>query len=211
MSELQKAANEVIRAGNSQSRLRNLTTTFSASSPQLFLDIDRTKVESLNISLNTVFSTLQTYLGSYFVNLFNKFNQVFQVYVQADAPFRLQPEDIKSFYVRNGQGEMVPLGALLQVKQSSGTELVTRYNLYPSAQIYGAAAPGFSSGQALNLMEQLATNVLPKGISFDWTATSFQEKQVGNQAYFIYALSITLVFMVLAALYESWVALWLSC
>ncbi|MDD5266690.1 MAG: multidrug efflux RND transporter permease subunit [Methylococcales bacterium] len=204
LAELQKAVDEVIRAGNSQSGLRNLISTFNARSPQLFLDIDRTKVESLNIPLNNVFSALQTYLGSTFVNLFNKFNQVFQVYVQADAPFRVQQEDIKSFYVRNGQGEMVPLGTLLQVKRTLGSELVTRYNLYPSAQIYGAAAPGFSSGQALGLMEQLADNTLPKGISFDWTATSFQEKQVGNQAYFIYALSITLVFMVLAALYESW-------
>jgi hydrophobic/amphiphilic exporter-1 (mainly G- bacteria), HAE1 family len=204
LSELQKAVSEVIRAGNSQSGLRNLISTFSAGSPQLFLDIDRTKAESLNIPLNNVFSTLQTYLGSSFVNLFNKFNQVFQVYVQADAPFRLQPEDIKNLYVRNIQGDMVPLGTLLQVKQTLGTELVSRYNLYPSAQIYGAAAPGFSSGQALNLMEQLTKSILPKGMSIDWTATSFQEKQVGNQAYFIYGLSITLVFMVLAALYESW-------
>lgn len=204
LAELQKAVDEVIRAGNSQSGLRNLTSTFNARSPQLFLDIDRTKVESLDIPLDNVFSTLQTYLGSSFVNLFNKFNQVFQVYVQADAPFRAHPEDIKNLYVRNGQGEMVPLGTLLEVKRTVGPELVLRYNLYPSAQIYGAAAPGFSSGQALNLMEQLAAKTLPKGIGFDWTATSFQEKQVGGQAYFIYGLSITLAFMVLAALYESW-------
>jgi HAE1 family hydrophobic/amphiphilic exporter-1 len=204
LAELQKAVDEVIRAGNSQSGLRNLISTFNARSPQLFLDIDRTKAESLNIPLNNVFSTLQTYLGSSFVNLFNKFNQVFQVYVQADAPFRAQPEDIKNLYVRNGQGEMVPLGTLLEVKRSVGAELVSRYNLYPAAQIYGAAAQGFSSGQALNLMEQVSNKTLPKGIGFDWTATSYQEKQVGNQAYFIYALSITLVFMVLAALYESW-------
>lgn len=204
LAELQKAVDEVIRAGNSQSGLRNLISTFNARSPQLFLDIDRTKAESLNIPLSNVFSTLQTYLGSSFANLFNKFNQVFQVYVQADAPFRTQPENIKSLYVRNGQGEMVPLGTLLEVKRTVGSELVSRYNLYPAAQIYGAAAPGFSSGQALNLMEQVANKTLPKGIGFDWTATSYQEKQVGNQAYFIYALSITLVFMVLAALYESW-------
>ena len=204
LAELQKAVNEVIRAGNSQSGLRNLISTFNARSPQLFLDIDRTKAESLNIPLSNVFSTLQTYLGSSFVNLFNKFNQVFQVYVQADAPFRAQPGDIKNLYVRNGQGEMVPLGTLLEVKRTVGAELVSRYNLYPAAQIYGAAAPGFSSGQALNLMEQVSNKTLPKGIGFDWTATSYQEKQVGNQAYFIYALSITLVFMVLAALYESW-------
>ncbi|WP_394751693.1 efflux RND transporter permease subunit [Crenothrix sp.] len=202
--ELQKAVNEVIKAGSSQSGLRNLTSTFSANSPQLFLDINRTKVESLNIPLSSVFTTLQTYLGSSFVNLFNKFNQVFQVYVQADASFRAQPEDIKNLYVKNTQGEMVPLGTLMEVKRILSSELVLRYNLYPSAQIYGAAAPGFSSGQALSLMEQVCKNILPKGVSFDWTATSFQEKQVGNQAYYIYALSITLVFMVLAALYESW-------
>ncbi|WP_333872883.1 efflux RND transporter permease subunit [Methylobacter sp.] len=204
LTELQKAVNEVIRAGSSQSGLRNLISTFNARNPQLFLDIDRTKVESLNIPLNNVFATLQAYLGSSFINLFNKFNQVFQVYIQADASFRAQPEDIKNLYVRNGQNEMVPLGTLLEVKRTLGSELVLRYNLYPAAQIYGASAPGFSSGQALSLMEQVADKTLPKGISYDWTATSFQEKQVGNQAYFIYALSITLVFMVLAALYESW-------
>ncbi|MGZ5008937.1 MAG: efflux RND transporter permease subunit [Methylobacter sp.] len=204
LGELQKAVGEVIRAGGSQSGLRNLISTFNARNPQLFLDIDRTKVESLNIPLTNVFSTLQAYLGSSFINLFNKFNQVFQVYIQADAPFRAQPEDIKNLYVRNGQNEMVPLGTLLDVKQTLGAELVVRYNLYPAAQIYGAAAPGFSSGQALSLMEQVADKTLPKGIGYDWTATSYQEKQVGNQAYFIYALSITLVFMVLAALYESW-------
>lgn len=204
LAQLQKVVNEVIHDGNSQSALRNLTTTFSASSPQLFLDLDRTKIESLNIPLSNVLSALQAYLGSSYVNLFNKFNQVFQVYVQAEAPYRQDLEDIKNLYVKNLQGEMVPLGSVLDIKHSLGSELVTRYNLYPAAQIYGAAAPGFSSGEALKLMEQLSQNVLPKGISYDWTATSFQEKLVGTQAYFIYALSITLVFMVLAALYESW-------
>lgn len=201
---LQKVAMEIIRVAKSQSSLRNLATTFSARSPQLYLDIDRTKAESLNVPVRTVFDTLQAYLGSSFVNLFNKFNQVFQVYVQADAPFRLRPEDINSLYVRNMQGEMVPLGTLMEVRQDLGSELVTRYNLYPAASIYGAAAPGFSTGQALSLMEQVAQNVLPQGMDYDWTATAFQEKQVGKQAYFIYLLSITLVFMVLAALYESW-------
>ena len=204
LAELQKAVTEVINAGSAQSGLRNLATTFSARSPQLYLDIDRIKAQSLQIPMSNVFETLQAYLGSSFVNLFNKFNQVFQVYVQADAPYRLQPEDIKNLYVRNVRDEMVPLGALLQVHRSLGSELVTRYNLYPAAQIFGTAAPGFSSGQALNLMEQVAQNTLPRGMSYDWTATAYQEKKVGPQAYFIYALSITLVFMVLAALYESW-------
>ncbi len=204
LQELQKAALEVARAAGSQSGLRNVFNTFSARSPQLYLDIDRTKAESLNIPLTNVFQTLQSYLGSTFVNLFNKFNQVFQVYVQAEDSYRLQPRDIQSLFVRNTQGEMVPLGTLLNVRRMLGAELITRYNLYPSAQIIGTAAPGFSSGQAISLMEQAAEKVLPRGLGYDWTASSYQEKQVGNQAYFIYALSITLVFLVLAALYESW-------
>jgi hydrophobic/amphiphilic exporter-1 (mainly G- bacteria), HAE1 family len=204
LAELEKATMAVIRAASGQSGLGFIATTFSARSPQLYLDIDRTKAESLNIPLNNVFDTLQAYLGSTYVNLFNKFNQVFQVYVQADAGARLQAEDIKSLYVRNLKSEMVPLGTLLKVNRTLGSELVTRYNLYPAASIFGSAAPGFSSGEAIRLMGQVAQNTLPRGMSYDWTATSFQEKQVGSQAYFIYALSITLVFLVLAAQYENW-------
>jgi HAE1 family hydrophobic/amphiphilic exporter-1 len=204
LGELEKAAMEVMRAASGQKGLGFMATTFSARSPQLYLDIDRTKAESLNIPLNNVFDTLQAYLGSTYVNLFNKFNQVFQVYVQADAAYRLQPEDIKSLYVRNLKKEMVPLGTLLKVNRTLGAELVTRYNLYPAASVFGAAAPGFSSGEAIKVMGQVAQHTLPRGMSFDWTATSFQEKQVGSQAYFIYALSITLVFLVLAAQYENW-------
>jgi hydrophobic/amphiphilic exporter-1 (mainly G- bacteria), HAE1 family len=204
LAELQRGANEIARMGNAQPNLQNIATTFSSSSPQLYLNIDRTKAESLQVPLANVFNTLQAYLGSSFVNLFNKFNQVFQVYIQADDRYRLQPRDIRNLYVRNRKGEMVPLGALLDVKPVQGPELITRYNLYPAAAIFGSAAPGFSSGQALHLMEQLAAEALPEGLAYDWTSTSYQEKQVGSQAYFIYALSIILVYMVLAALYESW-------
>ena len=203
---LEKSVQGVVSAAGSQSGLRNLNTTFSASSPQLYLDIDRPKVESLQVQLADVFNTLQSFLGSTFVNLFNKFNQVFQVYVQADAPYRLHRQNLDDLYVRNTLGQMVPLTSLMQATHTLGSELVTRYNLYPAAPVIGIAAPGFSSGQALNLMEQVASNTLPEGLSYDWTATAFQEKQVGSQAYFIYALSITLVFLVLAALYESWSA-----
>jgi hydrophobic/amphiphilic exporter-1 (mainly G- bacteria), HAE1 family len=202
--QLQKAVWEMVQAGNAQPSLEHLVSTFSPGSPQLYLDIDRTKTESLGVPLDKVFDTLQAYLGSSFVNLFNKFNQSFQVYVQADAPYRLEPEDIKSLYVRNSAGAMVPLGTLLAVQRMVGPELVTRYNLYPAAALFGGAAPGFSSGQALNLMEQIAAHTLPQGMAFSWTATSYQEKQVGNQAYFIFLLSILLVFLVLAAQYESW-------
>jgi HAE1 family hydrophobic/amphiphilic exporter-1 len=204
LAELQKATYDLIRRGNSQHALQGLATTFSVSSPQLYLDIDRTKAESLQVPLSNVFSTLQAYLGSSFVNLFNKFNQVFQVYIQADDRYRLQPKNIRNLYVRNQRGEMVPLGTLLDVRQVQGSELITRYNLYPAAAIFGSAAPGFSSGQAIRLMEQLAAEALPEGMASDWTSTSYQEKQVGSQAYFIYAIAIFLVFMVLAALYESW-------
>jgi HAE1 family hydrophobic/amphiphilic exporter-1 len=204
LSALTEASLAVIMAAQGQSGLQGVTTTFNPRSPQLYLDIDRTKVESLDIPINNVFNTLQAYLGSAYVNLFNKFNQTYQVYVQAAAPYRLRPEDIKDLFVRNNKGEMVPLGTLMTIKRILGSELLTRYNLYPAVPIYGAAAPGFSSGQALNLMEQVAKHNLPQGASYDWTATAYQEKQVGNQAYFIYLLAITLVFLVLAAQYESW-------
>jgi HAE1 family hydrophobic/amphiphilic exporter-1 len=201
---LGRSVQGILSAAGSQSGLRNLNTTFSAHSPQLYLNIDRTKAESLQVPLTDVFNTLSAFLGSVYVNLFNKFNQVFQVYVQADAPYRLHPKDLDYLYVRNTLGQQVPLSSLMKVTHTLGSELVTRYNLYPAAPIIGIAAPGFSSGQALNLMEQTAAGVLPDGLDYDWTATAYQEKQVGIQAYFIYALSITLVFLVLAALYESW-------
>jgi len=204
LAELKHATEELVQTGNSQPSLRGLATTLSVSSPQLYLNIDRTKAQSLLVPMSNVFDTLQAYLGSSFVNLFNKYNQVFQVYIQADSPYRLQPQDIKNLYVRNLSGEMVPMGTLLDVKSVQGSELITRYNLYPAAAIFGSAAPGFSSGQALDLMEQMAAGKLPEGMAYEWTSTSYQEKKVGKQAYFIYALSIFLVYMVLAALYESW-------
>jgi len=204
LEALQNAANQLIDEARLEQKLLGLTTTFDARSPQLYLDIDRTKALSFQVPITNVFDTLQAHLGSSFVNLFNKFNQIYQVYIQANAPYRVRPEDISNLYTRNALGEMVPLGSLLRIKHTQGSELITRYNLYPAAAIFGQAAPGFSSGQALGSMEQLAARVLPRGMGYDWTATSYQEKQVGYQAFFIYALSVTLVFMVLAALYESW-------
>jgi HAE1 family hydrophobic/amphiphilic exporter-1 len=204
LTELSRNTSELIQKANSNPGLRGLATTFSMRSPQVYLNIDRTKAESLQVLPQSIFDTLQAYLGSSFVNFFNKFNQVFQVYIQADNAYRLQAEDLRHLYVRNQDGGMVPLNALIQVRQVQGTELITRYNLYPAASIFGSAAPGFSSGQALALMERLAADTLPDGMAYDWTSTSYQEKKVGYQAYLIYALSIVLVYMVLAALYESW-------
>jgi HAE1 family hydrophobic/amphiphilic exporter-1 len=204
LEELQRATYELIQNAYSVPDLRGLASTFNVASPQLFLDVDRTKAQSFQVPLNNVFETLRAYLGSSFANLFNKFNQVYQVYIQAGDRYRTKPEDIKSLYTRNAQGLMVPLGSLLEVRRSTGAELITRYNLYPSAAIFGAASPGVSSGQAIKIMEQLAERTLPPGVGYEWTTTSYQEKRIGYQAYFIYAISVTLVFLVLAALYESW-------
>ncbi|MEN6617816.1 MAG: efflux RND transporter permease subunit [Syntrophorhabdus sp.] len=204
LEELEKATNDLLGAARSNRNLMGITSTFDIKSPQLFLDIDRTKAQSFQVPLNNVFESLRGYLGSSFANLFNKFNQIYQVYIQADDMHRLTPENIRHLYTRNSLGEMVPLGSILEIKNTQGPELVSRYNLYPAATIFGSAAKGYSSGQALAMMEGLANNVLPNGIGFEWTATSFQERGVGYQAYFIYFLSITLVFMALAALYESW-------
>jgi hydrophobic/amphiphilic exporter-1 (mainly G- bacteria), HAE1 family len=204
LAELKRATDEMVRSGNSESHLRGLATTFSTSSPQLYLEIDRTKAQSLQVPIANVFDTLQAYMGSSFVNLFNKYNQVFQVYIQAEDRFRMQPSDIRNLYTRNQLGEMVPLGSFVNIKKVQGPELITRYNLYPAAAIFGSASVGYSSGQALNLMEKMAGEKLPEGLTYEWTSTSYQEKKVGSQAYVIYAISIIFVYMVLAALYESW-------
>ncbi|HVN95576.1 MAG TPA: efflux RND transporter permease subunit [Syntrophorhabdaceae bacterium] len=206
MERLQDSVDELVRTGNTEANLHGLASTINARSPQLYLDIDRTKARSFQVPVNDVFQTLTAYLGSSFVNLFNKYDQVYQVYVQAEARSRVDPTDISSLNVRNSLGEMVPLGSLVKVKYTEGPEIITRYNLYPAASIFGAAAEGFSSGQALTEMEQLAALSLPPGMGYEWTATSYQEKQVGHEAYVIYAISIILVFMVLAALFESWIA-----
>ncbi|MDO8432828.1 MAG: efflux RND transporter permease subunit [Candidatus Binatus sp.] len=205
LGQLQRAVQEILRKANAEKGfLRTGFTTFSASSPQLYLDIDRTQAKSLGVAVNDVFMTLQTYLGSSYINLFNKFNQSFQVRVQAASDYRRQMDDIGNLYVANHEAQMVPLGALLHIQRTLGSELVTRYNLYPAASITGIPNPGFSSGQALTLMQQIADDTLPQGMDYEWTGLSYQEKLIGNQAFYIFALSITLVFLVLAAQYESW-------
>jgi len=204
LGTVEKAVQQIMLAADKEAGLRNVTTTFNSKSPQLYLTINRTMVESLGVTINDVFQTLQTSLGSSYINLFNKFNQSFQVRLQADADYRRQFEDISNLYVSNRSQQMVPLGALLDVRRVLGSELITRYNLYPAAPVIGAPAPGFSSGEALEIMERIANANLPLNIGYNWTGLSYQEKLIGNQAYFIFALSITLVFLVLAAQYESW-------
>jgi len=204
LGQLEKSIQQIMLAADKESRLHDVTTTFNSKSPQVHLTINRTMAESLGVTINGIFQTLQTSLGSTYVNLFNKFNQSFQVRIQADADYRRRFDDIANLYVANRSGQLVPLGALLEVRRVLGSELITRYNLYPAAPLIGQPAPGFSSGEALTIMERIANENLPLNTGYDWTGLSYQEKLIGNQAYFIFALSITLVFLVLAAQYESW-------
>jgi HAE1 family hydrophobic/amphiphilic exporter-1 len=203
-AKLGQITDEMVRNGNSQSELRGLNTSFRPGFPQLAADIDRIKAENLDVPVGDVFSTLQAFLGSYYVNQFNKFGRTYQVYVQAESRYRLEPEDIRRLYVRNNRGKMVPVGTLADVRFETGPALITLYNLYPAAPVNGQAAPGYSSGQALKLMENMADQTLPPDTGYEWTGMSYQEKLVGNQAIFVFALASLMVFLVLAAQYESW-------
>ena len=171
--------------------------------PQLYADIDRTKARQLGVPVTDVFDTLQIYLGSVYVNDFNRFGRVYSVRVQADAPFRARADDVGQLKVRSTTGEMVPLAALLRVQQSSGPERAMRYNGFLSADINGAPAPGYSTGQAQAAIARIAAETLPQGISYDWTELTYQEILAGNSGFFVFPLAILLVFLVLAALYES--------
>ncbi len=204
LQELEKMAREIIQDGSGQSGLSLLNTTFRANVPQVFAEVDRTKAKQLGVSLNEVFGTLQAYLGSAYVNDFNRFGRTWQVKVQADHEFRVEPDDIRKLEVRGAGGRMVPMGTLVDVDRILGPQTILRYNLYPAASITGRAAPGFSSGQALNIMEQMVDVKLPDSFGFEWTGMSFQEKKVGSEAILVFALAIVLVFLVLAAQYESW-------
>jgi len=204
LEELDKMVQEIVRDGNAQTGLSGLNTTFRVDVPQLFAEVDRTKAKTLGIPLSEVFGTLQAYLGSAYVNDFNKFGRTWQVKAQADHRFRIEPDHIRNLDVRNAKGEMVPIGTLVHVDRTVGPQTILRYNLYPTASITGQAAPGYSSGQALNLMEQLADRKLPTSMGYEWTGMSFQEKKVGSEAILVFGLAIVLVFLVLAAQYESW-------
>ncbi|GEP05337.1 efflux RND transporter permease subunit [Methylobacterium oxalidis] len=202
---LESLARTIVANGSSQSALQRLNTSFRAGAPQLSVLVDRVKAEALGVTVGQVFSTLSSYVGSSYVTQFNKFGRTFQVYVQAAPDYRLRPEDIANLYVKAGNGTMVPLGTIVTVKTVQGPPLVSLYNLYPTATIVGGAATGYSSGEALGLMEQIAGSVLPPGAGFDWTAMSYQEKAVGTQIYVVFALALVLVYFVLAGQYESWI------
>lgn len=202
--KLQKVTDQLVKQGNALPELQKVMTSFRAAVPQVSAPINRSKAESLGVSVGSAFDTLQTYLGSSYVNLFTKFGQVFQVYVQADASSRTSIEDVRNYYVKNQYGGMVPLGTLTDINPTIGPALISLYNLYPSSSINGIAAAGYSSGQAIQTLEQLAHKILPGGISFEWTSTAYQEKVAGNVSYLIFVMSLILVYMILAGQYENW-------
>ena len=204
-AKLQQVADLVDRDGNAQSELRNLFSSYRSQAPQVLAAVDRTKARALGVPVGDAYDTLQTYLGSSYVNLFTKYGQVFPVYVQADAGARMTAADVRNYTVRNNAGLMVPLGTLADITPSRGPPIITLYNTYPSALVTGAAAPGYSSGQALTVMDDLTKHVLPSGFGFEWTSTAFQEKLAGNASTLVFGLSLLLVYLVLAGQYESWI------
>ena len=183
--------------------LAGLFSTYQVNVPQLYADLDRTRARQLGVPVTEVFDTMQIYLGSLYVNDFNKFGRTYSVRVQADAPYRARAEDVGLLKVRSNSGEMVPLSALMKVRDSAGPERAMRYNGFLAADISGRAAPGYSSGQAQDAIERIAAETLPPGIGYEWTEITYQEILSGNSASWVYPLAIFLVFLVLAALYES--------
>ena len=206
LSKLQSTVRAVVSKAETQSGIQRVSSSFRANVPQYKAEIDRDKVEALGLTTDQVFQTLAGYLGSSYVSQFNKFGRVFQIYVQADAQFRLTPEEIGRLTVRNNNGDMIPLGTVLTIEPSVGPSLISLYNLYPAASIVGVPAAGFSSGDSIKLMEEIVADSLPPGTGFDWTALSFQEKLVANQIYLVFGMALLLVYLVLAGQYESWLA-----
>ncbi len=206
LEALQAAVTDLAEKGNAQPGLTGLFSTFSASQPQLYVNVDRVKAQAMGVDLEAVFDTLQAYLGSAYVNDITRDNRNWQVNVQADAKYRLRPEDVGKLRVRNAQGDMVPLSALTSVKDVTGPAIVNHYNLYPSAEINGMTSPGTSSGQAIALMEELAKRNLPASMGYEWTELSYQQIEAGKDVLtkLIFPLCVLFVFMVLASQYESW-------
>jgi hydrophobe/amphiphile efflux-1 (HAE1) family protein len=200
---LQAAAGALTARANQEPGLRQVFTLFETSTPQLYLDIDRAKAEMLGINTTDVFSALQVFIGSAYVNDFNLFGRTFRVTAQADSPFREDARDVLNLRVRNNNGDTVPLGSFTTVHTTSGPYRVPRYNLYRAAEVDGIAAPGYSQGQAIETMEKLAAEVLPEGFSHEWTTLAFQQLRAGSTSAFAFALAVVFVFLVLAAQYES--------
>jgi hydrophobe/amphiphile efflux-1 (HAE1) family protein len=201
---LYKASQDLIAAVNKEPRIARAFTSFQISTPQVFVDVDRIKAQMLRVPVGSIFEAMRIYMGSAYVNDFNMFGRPYRLVIQADANFRSDPANVSRIRVRSSDGQMVPLGSLVTFREIAGPERVPRYNLFPTVEVNGQAAPGVSSGQALEIMQKIAEDVLPPGVTFEWTDLSYQEKKAGRTGYYIFALSVLFVFLALAAQYESW-------
>jgi multidrug efflux pump subunit AcrB len=204
LDELERVSGQVVARGNQTPGLAGLFNSSGANTPWVYLGIDRSKCMALGVSVNDVFNTLQVYLGSYYVNNFNAFGRTWQVNVQADPRFRAKVSDVRQLQVRNNQGQMVRLGTLLDVRDTSGPVLVMRYNMYSAAAITGNPAPGTGSAQTVDLMGRVADTQLPQSMRAEWTGLAYLQNQAGSSALWAFVLAVAFVFLVLAAQYESW-------
>ena len=202
-ADLEHAANAVLAEGSKQPAVRNAFVTYNTKTPRLYADIDRDKAEVLGVPNSAVFDTLQTYLGSTFVNDFTLFGHTYQVLAQADWPFRNDESKIPQLQTRSNSGAMAPLGAFVTLKRTTGPYRVLRYNLYPAAEVQGDTSPGHSSGQSIKAMEQVAARVLPANFSYEWTELAYQQQAAGSSGYLVFVLAVVFAFLLLAALYES--------
>src|SRR5205814_5564653 len=198
--------NTFLAAARERPEIATLSTTFLPSVPQQFVEVDRDKVIKQGVPLNDVYRTIQAFMGGVFVNYFNRFGRQWQVYVEAEGDYRTKAENVGQFYVRNNKAEMVPLSAVTKFESRPGPEFTMRYNEYRSAQLNGAAAPGYSSAQAMAALEEVFAQTMPREMGYDYMGMSFQEKkaQQGLPASAIFGFSLLFVFLILAALYESW-------
>ncbi len=204
IGELAAVTQRIVDDAERSPELQNLFTSFRPGVPQIEVDLDRAKAKTLGVRVDEVFETLQAFMGGLYVNDFDRFGRLFRVYAQAEGDLRSKPEDVHRLWVRSERGEMVPLSTLLSLERTAGPRDIPHYNVYRSAKIQGQAAPGYSSGEALDRMEAIAREVMPTTMSFEWTGTAYQERQAGNEARIILALSLLVVFLFLAAQYESW-------
>ena len=204
-TKLDEVTRQILKSAAANPTVQRSLTTFQLSAPQVAVTVDRDRAQTLKVSVGDVFKTLSAYLGSTYINQFNKFGQSYQVYAQADSQYRLNPPDILNLYVRNRDQEMVPISSVAFLGRQVAPPLITLYNLYPAATVVGATAPRFSSGQTMDAMAEIAKTTLPNDVSYEWSGMSYQEKLVGNQLVYIFALSILLVYLVLAGQYESWI------
>jgi hydrophobic/amphiphilic exporter-1 (mainly G- bacteria), HAE1 family len=203
---LAKNLNTFLEAARKRPEIASLSTTFLPNVPQKFVDVDRDKVLKQGVSLNDVYRTIQAFMGGYFINYFNRFGRQWQVYIEAEGEDRANAENVGQFYVRNNKGENVPLSTLATVKSRLGPEFTLRFNEFRSAQINGAAAPGFSAEQATDALEDVFKQTMPREMGFDYSGISFQEQKArqGVPPAVVFGLSLLFVFLILSALYESW-------